>query len=362
MNRYFRRAFFPALLFLLVMLMTAPAFAVEVRFSDVSVDSPWYEGVEYIAEHGITVGTGEGRYSPDAPITVRQWAVMLCRAFDDTTSPAGDGEFGTTCLIQAHRDGWLSMEAVTEPDTQMCRGALYQSVFKATGLPVYDYELYPGGKFLPVYENCLRIGKEMGLCPEEAETLEIVTRGETAALLHIMLTQEFEIDEPPILGEVPIQNDEGVSMNAYLLELDRVPEPILREFQRRDWIYTVNFQYLADLSKQYSWTCIGATDYSVRRIYVSEAGATLHEFGHFLDSALGFPSSRQSFCEEEAQAASAFLRDYALTNCREYFADYFVYWLEHHDSTEQAAQMQQLTPRTYEYFTHLAGNDWNLVN
>ena len=36
-------------------------------------------------------------------------------------------------------------------------------------------------------------------------------------------------------------------------------------------------------------SCIGATNYSQKTIYLSDASATLHEFGHFLDWRLGFP-------------------------------------------------------------------------
>ena len=68
---------------------------------------------------------------------------------------------------------------------------------------------------------------------------------------------------------------------------------------------------LAGLSRRYGTSCTGAADYEEKRIYVSEARATVHEFGHFLDSILGFPSESCSFYEAEAGAASAFLRAYA---------------------------------------------------
>lgn len=288
----------------LTLTLTVPAFAAyeaESRFSDVPADSPWFEGVEYIADRGITVGTGEGRYSPDSPITARQWAVMLCRAYDKTDAlEILDGEFGKNCLTESYRIGWLSVEALTEPDTRMCRGALYQSAFAVIGLSVYDYTLYPGGEILTPYENCLRIGAELGLCPDGTSPYEIVSRGETAALLQAVLTQDLVIQEPPVLTEVPIENREGVNMNSYLLELRRVPEPILREFQRKGWVYIVDFDYLADLSKRFEMSCIGAADYSGKKIYVSDAQATLHEFGHFLDGAVGFPFKTRSFYADEA--------------------------------------------------------------
>lgn len=352
-------------LFVLTLIMSfqlaVPVFAVDSRFSDVPPESPWYDAVEYIAERGLTNGTGNNCYSPDAPITVRQWVVMLCRAFDRTDALNDTEDFGSACLTEAYRSGWISETAVLEPDTRICRGALYESAFDAMGLPVYDYALYPGGTVLTTYDNCLRIGAELGLCPEDAETTEIVTRGEVAVLLYALLSQDLQIYEPPMLTAFPIENREDVSMNDYLLELQSVPEPILQAFQREGWTYTVDFQYLAELSQKLEMTCIGAASYAQKCIYVSEASSTRHEFGHFLDYALGSPSKTEGFYEAESAETTAFLRDYARTNCREYFADYFVYWLKHHDNEAKAAQMQQFTPRTYEYFTTLSENGWGLL-
>lgn len=52
-------------------------------FSDVPNDSPFHESIFYLAERGIVCGEGNGRYVPDAPVTVRQWATMICRALGD---------------------------------------------------------------------------------------------------------------------------------------------------------------------------------------------------------------------------------------------------------------------------------------
>ena len=45
------------------------AMAAEAGYTDVSRDSPWYEGIEYVTEQGISNGTGANSFSPDAPIT-----------------------------------------------------------------------------------------------------------------------------------------------------------------------------------------------------------------------------------------------------------------------------------------------------
>ena len=278
---------------------------------------------------------------------------MLCGACLDTPAESG-------CVDEAYRRGWLPVTAVAAPESGLCRGALYQSAFAAAGLHVYDSTLYPGGEALSAYENCLRVGAELGLCPAGEEPMELVTQDEAAALLEFLLTRELYIREPPMLTEFPIQTPDEVNLNDYLLELRRVPESILRAFADSGWTYAVDFQHLASLTRRYGTSCTGAADYGAKRIYVSEAEATVHEFGHFLDSILGFPSEHSFFYEAEADAASAFLRAYAGTSCREYFADYFAYYIAKRGNAEKAAQMECLTPETFAFFSALEAGGWQL--
>ncbi len=68
------------------------------RFSDVPAGSPFYESVTYLAECGITAGTGGHSFSPERP--------------------------------------------AISPDGTLCRGELLLSAFHAAGLPVYNASLY----------------------------------------------------------------------------------------------------------------------------------------------------------------------------------------------------------------------------
>ena len=95
-------------------------------------------------------------------VTVREWAAMLLCTFGDDEETRADQD----CLVEAYRRGWLSLSGVLAPDAALCRGALYESAFAAGDLPVYDWSpLSRRGRPLSGYENCLRIGAELGLCP-----------------------------------------------------------------------------------------------------------------------------------------------------------------------------------------------------
>ena len=116
--------------------------------------------------------------------------------------------------------------------------------------------------------------------------------------------------------------------------------------------------YLARLSEERNMSCIGATNYGSRQITVSSAGATVHEFGHFLDELMGFPSQAEGFYQEESGTAAALLRPYALTNEREYFADCFVYWLTYRDNSKKMAALCSAAPKTYAYLLALESQNW----
>lgn len=108
---------------------------------------------------------------------------------------------------------------------------------------------------------------------------------------------------------------------------------------------------MGGLSKKLNMSCIGATNYSQKTIYISEASATLHEFGHFLDWMLGFPAEYEQLFRAEAAAAP--LRDYAKTNAREYFADCFAYWVKYAENANAISLLQECAPMTYRYMEDL---------
>ncbi len=333
----------------LALILPTAASAACAGFDDVPESADCYESVMYLAEHEITQGTGNGCFSPDAPVTVRQWAMMLCRAYDVKVEGSSWSDLSQSAVEQAYRKGWLNETALSAPNIQLCRGALLKSAFAAAKIPVYDSVLYAGGVSLPDHENCIRIGKELQLCGEANTANEIVTRRDAAMLLHAILTRAFTVTAPE--APVTLVNAAGVNVNDFLLELRKLPEQILDAFNAAGWTYCIDFDYMGGLSKKLNMSCIGATNYSQKAIYISEASATLHEFGHFLDWTLGFPAEHEQLFRAEAAAAP--LRNYAKTNAREYFADCFAYWVKYAENANAISLLQECAPMTYRYMEDL---------
>lgn len=355
MKMIVRRTALTLMLLALVWLLPDSASAACKSFADVPDTAECCESVRYLAEREIAAGTGNDCFSPEQLITVEQWAVMLCRAYGAETIGDSWQDVGRSSVVEAYRQGWLNETALSAPRSPMCRSVLVESAFAAADVPVYDSTLYEGGASLSTADNILRVGRELGLCSDDADTNALVTRGDAAIILHVVLTQSFRIEEPPV--PVTLVNAAGVNVNDFLLELRKLPEQILDAFNAAGWTYCIDFDYMGGLSKKLNMSCIGATNYSRKTIYLSEASATLHEFGHFLDWMLGFPAEHEQLFRAEAAAAP--LRNYAKTDSREYFADCFSYYITYGSNSEMMEHLRKNMPQTCAYFEKLGKGGWS---
>ena len=342
-----RRIKFISILLALSMLLTVPAFAFSTGFTDVSEKATYAEAVSYLADASILRGTASGRFAPNEKITVSQWATMLCRAFDTEPEGASWQETGTNAVQTAVRKARMQPTAHEDETAFICRGELFLSSFAAMKIPLYDATLY-GLDWLSDSENALRVGKALGLCAGNKTAAELVTRAEAAQLLHAVLTQTLTVAPPDT--PVTIENRMQCNANKFLLEVRKVPQPILDAFNENGWTYVIDGNYTANLGRQLGVNCIDATVFGENCIYVSESGATLHEFGHFYDSLLGFPDEHDRLYELEA--ANAPMSEHAKSNSLEYFAEFFTYWCS--GNTRTLALLKELTPEMYAYFEELS--------
>ena len=343
---------------LLCLSLACSAQATDMTFIDVSGDSPWYDAVAYAAEEGITLGVGENKFAPDCNISARQWAVMICRAYHKYPKEIPNTEFGIDCIDLAFSEGWLNLFALGDPDSAMSRQSLYESAFDVAGVEVYNYELYEDPELDSQADVLIRIAADIGLCAENSNPHDLITRGEAVFVICKLLQDAVDIPMPPIMSELEIQNKDGAALDDYLLEIQKVPEIIVDEFVALDWTYHVDSDFLADLSVRYNMNCIGATSYQKKIIYAGEPKSTIHEFGHFYHLVVGFPAAFDAIYDGEHESARKILGDYATRNAKEYFAEAFAYWVVYQDSPNKLASLQKAAPKTYTYLLELESNGW----
>ena len=124
-------------------LATAPAASAAARFTDVPADASYAADVQWLVDHGITRGTGPGRFSPTKPVTRQQMAVFLYKARNGGASPPG-------CRTAPYRDvpassaycgsiAWLKAQGITaggarfDPTAPVTRGSMAVFVHKLGG-------------------------------------------------------------------------------------------------------------------------------------------------------------------------------------------------------------------------------------
>ena len=225
MKMIVRRTALAVCTLVLAVILPTAASAACTGFDDVPESADCYESVMYLAKCEIVAGMGNECFSPEQLITVEQWAVMLCRAYGVETIGDNWQDVGRSSVVEAYRQGWLNETALSAPRSPMCRSVLVESAFAAADVPVYDSTLYEGGASLSTADNILRVGRELGLCSDDADTNALVTRGDAAIILHVVLTQSFRIEEPPV--PVALVNAAGVNINDYLLALRQGPEGVM---------------------------------------------------------------------------------------------------------------------------------------
>ena len=121
-------------------------------FSDVSKEAYYYDAVLWAAGQGITGGTGEGQFSPDAPCTRGQMAMFLWRVFGNP-EPVNANPFADVAqdAYYAKAVRWAYERGITggtgegmfSPDAPCTRGQMALFLLRAAdGKPVSETTVF----------------------------------------------------------------------------------------------------------------------------------------------------------------------------------------------------------------------------
>ena len=122
------------------------------KFTDVPEDAYYHDAVLWAAEQGITGGTGEGRFSPDAPCTRGQMAMFLWRVFGNP-EPTGKNPFADVgeAAYYAKAVRWAYEQGITggtgegrfSPDDPCTRGQMAVFLLRAAnGTPISETTVF----------------------------------------------------------------------------------------------------------------------------------------------------------------------------------------------------------------------------
>lgn len=343
------------LLFTASLTSSALAYASDNRFTDVDSSSKFSECISYLADKGIMSGTAVGKFSPDSYITVKQFAVAMCRAYGIETAGNTWEEVSRDALMKAYENGWVSSSVFYADNMNLCRESALESTLIAAKVPVYSSTLYDN-QDTACSSDIMRTAANLGLCSSTASPYDLVTRGEAGYFIYKTLTEKYTVDAPK--PPVNMVNSANVNANDYLLKLKGLPEEVTKDFNEQGWTFKIDFDYPAQLGRERGLSCIGVTSYSKKAIFVSDASAIWHEFGHYVEGRLTFPAKHTELFIREAQ--NSILRDYAKSNSNEYFADCFEYYLKNKDNAKNIDLFKSKAPMTYQYLQELEACGWGL--
>ena len=108
-------------------------------FSDVSADSYYAKAVAWAVENGITTGTGDGKFSPDATCTRAQSVTFLFRAIGKLVDSKAEFSDVLTDSYYANAVAWAVENGVTNgigdglfgPDNSCTRAQIVTFLFRA---------------------------------------------------------------------------------------------------------------------------------------------------------------------------------------------------------------------------------------
>ena len=168
-------------------------------FTDVPVGSYYYDAVLWAVEQGITGGTGDGKFSPDAPCTRAQMATFLWRANGSPevtgTTPFSDVSAGTYYYNAVL---WAYERKITNgtggrkfsPDATCTRAQMVTFLWRAAGSPAPRSSVNPfrdinSGAY---YYQAVLWAVEQGITSGTSSTTfspdAIITRGQTVMFLY----------------------------------------------------------------------------------------------------------------------------------------------------------------------------------
>jgi hypothetical protein len=121
---------------------SVPAGAV-AGFSDVAATDYWARPVQWMVDNDITTGTGEGCFSPTAPVTRGQAAAFMWRMEGEPAPGGSHGFVDVTASWQDEAVAWMVANEITtgtspmrySPDAPLTRGQLAALLHRLAGEP-----------------------------------------------------------------------------------------------------------------------------------------------------------------------------------------------------------------------------------
>lgn len=284
-------------------------------YSDVPIESPHYEAIEYLTDMGVTSGVGGGRFAPDNTISFDEFIVMLMKTLqpEAVAEEYSGNHWCRQALWAAIHSGVLNgPESERYQKNGITRLEAWHLICRAS-----NFNPYPAWCFTqqaPVFDIDADLKYAMvstGLYAELPDVNQCMTRGETATLLYRIATEDYIHQQVPDLAvKVNMQMLSPTCWrmrNEAIYDLAILPQKYVDEFQHLGWSITIGPD-MGEYEEEHP-TAIGLT--ADNQILLSNKlgdhlgnHTLIHEMGHFVMKATGETIMINSVMELEEDGLS----------------------------------------------------------
>lgn len=342
------------------MVTVASAKTPDESYVDVPCTSPYYEAVEYLTSMGVTSGVGAGCFAPDNIITFDEFIVMLMKTMQPEAVAAEypGNHWNRQALWAAINAGVLEgPESMRYQENGITRMEAWHLICRAS-----DFNPYPAWCYTqqtPVLDLDSDLKHAMvstGLYDELPEVNQGMTRGETAALLYRIVTDDYthqQVPELVVKTNMQILSPTCWRMrNEAIYDLAVIPQKYVDEFQRLGWSIVVSTDMGAYEEKHP--LAIGLTT-SNQILLSTKLGdhfgehTLIHEMGHFVARVTCTTVMLNHIIELEEEGLAKVTGSYCKTSKHEYFAEAFRYVSLNRGNAENYAKVVDNAPLTVKF-------------
>lgn len=318
--------FLVASVFTFILMVSTLASEKPVSFSDVPINSLYYDAVVYFAGKGIVSEQKDRLFHPEVEISSKEWADILSS-------------------MNAESAQFTANTAAVDP------ADCYASIWKIAKIETYPASDYGYVSDLDAGTTAMIIS---GLIQQDDVSRETISRGEALRLLYEIVISKSVTEVPASLASFfEVQTGEGCSPDSAA-----IIRTLLAKYPNNQLALLLAYRYkfivLTDLGlapNGYS-NQLGFEDVGEHIIYLKESAISevlIHEVGHAVETCHNSYSKTWKLNKAEGVSGVKLLGEYAGTNANEYIAEATRYFIENSGNEAAMKTMQETIPQTYEY-------------
>lgn len=345
-------------------------YAAQPYFKDVPVGSKYYQEIQYLKKNHIINGTGGGNFRPNDAINYKDYLVMLNNYCDYGYNLYKYKIYGDVLEI-------LDINYLTQGQYISKIDVLRQACL-ALDIEPYSTKFYETPANFEKFSGLEQDEKDIILMCSQQRILEIsketaksmtgpLTRGEAAQLFYriIMMHEKGVSFKMPDAAKSLMEINYAEEVTDYsrtvtlLNDIADLPEWLVEDYKERNMEVIVVPFSAADNANKIAGNYNTADGITINSLS-NNAKTIPHEFGHHLYFTFIAPSGKntvgkaevEKLYQEEKDGLGSYYRDYGKTNAKEFFAEFFVLYLDAIDKGT-TAELKSVFPNTYAYFDEL---------